>query len=84
MGKKLTFNPISGEFDYIDKSIPQYDSDPSSPNQEDVWVRKSTTGTVDAQPGLLPIMLSPNAAGTTTYELSYRTKEDTTVRVEIS
>lgn len=72
MTLKILFNPLSGEFDYVDAtsigtfsgeitSIPQENSDPS-PSPEAVWVL--------------------NTAGV--YDFSYRTLEGTTVRFNLN
>lgn len=85
MKKKLVFNPLTGRFDLIGH-IPQLDSDPASPAQEDAWVLASISGGVGGgEPlGLLLALTTPATGGSSTYELSYRTKEGTTVRVTLS
>lgn len=68
--------------------IPEYDTDPVSPSPEDAWVLKSTGAGGDD--GGLPIglLLSLTYAGssppTTSYQFSYRTLENTTIRTTLS
>lgn len=79
-------NPISGNFDLVSK-IPQLNSDPSSPKSEDAWVLKTVAGggAGSGEPyGLLLSMTQPGAGASTTYQLSYRTQEATTVRALLS
>lgn len=70
-----------------DGTIPQYDSDPVSPNQHDVWVRRSTSGVGGGKllfiAGLMTPVTSVGAI-TNTYELSYRTEQATTKRVTLA
>lgn len=77
------YNPLEDDFDTIGK-IPQYDTDPASPQPEDAWILKSSTGSGISQFGLLPIMLSGNTGGSATYKLKYRTKELTTISVNLT
>lgn len=67
--------------------IPQLDSDPASPKQQDAWVLKTFTsggaGAGEAY-GLLLTLTQPGAGSGTTYEFKYRTKEDTTVSVSLT
>lgn len=86
MISKLEFNPVTAKLDLV-KSIPQLDSDPSSPNSEDLWVLKSVTGGgagVGEAYGLLLTLTQPGAGAATSYELSFRTLEGTTVRTALS
>lgn len=65
--------------------IPQLDSDPASPKQQDAWVLKASSGGTGA--GEAFGFLSYTKAGdgaSTTYTLKYRTKEDTTVSVALT
>lgn len=69
--------------------IPQYDNDPVSPNPEDAWMLKTSGGgsgggAVKAIMGGGFIASTPNTGGSTTYQLSYRTLENTTIRVTLS
>ncbi len=87
MIKKIAFNPLSGEFDLI-SNIPQLNADPSAPNSEDMWVLKtgggSGGGELKAFSGLSFPIISTNGGGAATYQLSFRTKEGTTVRTTLS
>jgi len=89
MIKKLIYNPITSNFDFI-SNIPQLDADPASPNAEDAWVLRSGGavsggGVIKGWIGLgsTPI-LSPGSGGASTYALKYRTQEGTTVGVALS
>jgi hypothetical protein len=66
-----------------DFTIPQLNSDPASPAAEDAWVRK-TAGTGGGEPIGMLLGLTYPGSGPTVYEFSYRTKEGTTVRVELA
>lgn len=84
---------MSTTYDYIldelrlKDTIPQVNSDPSAPVAEDAWVLKTTSGgsasAGDAM-GLLLALTYSGGGGATTYQLSYRTKENTTVRVSLT
>lgn len=66
--------------------IPQLDADPVAPAAEDAWVLK-TGGTPTGggeYTGFLMGITTPGTGGAATYELSYRTKESTTVRVPLT
>lgn len=83
------FNPLTTQLDYV-SSIPQLDTDPLSPNPEDAWVLRtggavSGGGTIKGWIGLgsTPI-LSVGSGGSSTYQLSYRTQQGTTVRASLS
>lgn len=70
-------------------AIPEYSSDPASPNPGDVWVLRSGSGgagggVIAAFGGLGFPILSIDSGGATTYELSYRTEAGTTVRTTLS
>lgn len=82
----VKFDSILGKLRQKDV-IPQMDADPSSPKQEDAWVLHTNTGGNDAGNPiglLLGLTYSELAGGTDTYELKYRTKEDTTVAVSLT
>lgn len=69
--------------------IPEYDTDPASPEAEDAWMLKtagggSGGGSIVAILGGGFMASSPNAGGGTVYQLSYRTLENTTIRVTLS
>lgn len=86
------FNPFTNNLDYdgtggFGTNIPQLDSDPASPTQETAWILRTFTGggagSGEAY-GLLLTLTQPGDGATTAYQLSYRTKEDTTVRVSLT
>lgn len=88
MIKKLTFNPLTSNFDYV-SAIPQVDTDPASPNAEDAWVLKTQSagvggGVIIAPLGLGFLALTPGAGSSSSYKFSYRTKEGSTKRVTLS
>ena len=87
MIKKIVFNPLSGQFDYV-STIPQFSTDPSSPNPEDAWVLRSGSGgaIADGTPIglLLALTYTDNEGADFTYQFSYRTKEGTTVRAALT
>ena len=74
------------EIGNIRSKILQYDSDPTSPSAEKAWVRRTVTsdGVVGEPRGLLLALTYTGQAATSTYELSYRTKESTTIRTVLS
>ncbi len=87
------FNPLLkkkldlvGDSNSATVTIPQYNSDPASPVEEEVWVLKTGgggSGSGEAY-GLLLALTQPGGGGAATYELSYRTIEGTTVRATLS
>lgn len=87
MIKKLTFNPFTGNFDFVN-TIPQLNTDPASPNAEDAWVKRTGSGSSipDGTPIglLLALTYTGNSGSSFTYAFAYRTKEGTTVRVALS
>ncbi len=88
MIKQLIPTPIGDEVQFL-SNIPQLNADPSSPNAEDLWVLKtgggsSGGGTLKAFIGLGFPILSTGSGGAATYELSFRTKEGTTIRTTLS
>ena len=70
--------------------IKQYDVDPTSPKKESAWVLKTAGagGSTEGMPMglLLALTYATTSAGggATTYEFSYRTKEGTTLRNNLS
>lgn len=65
------------------RTIQQVSSDPSSPYQQQAWVLKSTGGAGSGEAyGLLLALTQPG--GSTSYQFSYRTLQDTTVRSTLS
>lgn len=81
----VRFDPLLNKV-RIKDIIPQLDADPSSPKQQEAWVLRTYTpgeGAGEAI-GLLLALTTAGAGSTETYQLSYRTKEDTTVRVSLS
>lgn len=89
-----SFNVFTGNFDQdtgasgaVANQIQQLDADPASPSQEEAWVLKTTTGGNSAGNPiglLLSLTYSADTGGSDTYQLKYRTKEDTTVGVSLS
>ena len=71
-----------------DFAIPQLDADPVAPDPESAWVLKTVSGSGGG--GQLQVLfglgmpLTEPGATTVTYQLSYRTLENTTVRVTLS
>jgi hypothetical protein len=75
-------------------NIPQYDTDPTSPTAQDAWVLKSGTGSTVTGGGVLKGIIGlstyyisagvSSGGAATTYQFSYRTKEGTTIRVQLS
>ena len=72
-------------------SIPELTSDPSSPAVQSAWVLKSGGGggTIAAGTPLglllaLTYALDSSGGGPATYQFSYRTIENTTIRVSMS
>jgi len=86
---QLTFNPITSKLDEIGV-IPEYSVDPASPNPGDAWVLKTQSGSgVSGGGKALGLLLSlthPGSGGsiTLTYKFSYRTNENSTVRVALT
>ena len=88
------FNPFTSTFDIDNDSggtstpqIPQYDTDPVSPSPEDVWVRRSGSSTGGGELKYifgLGMPITSSGTGSFVYELSYRTAEGTTKRVELT
>lgn len=68
-------------------SIPELTSDPTSPTAQSAWVLKTAGGGgagVGEAYGLLLSLTQPGSGAGTTYQLSYRTLESTTIRVTMS
>ena len=81
---KQVFNPLTGQFDEVTTPgyIPEYDTDPATPVSQNAWVlRTHTPGTGGSPIGLLLPLTTPGAF---TFQLSYRTVNNTTVRVALS
>lgn len=78
----------SGSSSEVINYIPQYDSDPASPQAQDAWVLRTVSG--GAGGGKLQLLfglgfpVTTTGAQTSTYQLSYRTIEGTTKRVTLS
>jgi hypothetical protein len=91
MAKKLIYNPLSGEFDYVaaggggtgNVSIPQYDNDPVSPADEEAWVRHAGPLAAGSPIGLLLALTNANAVPDR-YYLSYKTIGGPIKRTEIT
>lgn len=81
----VIYDPILNKLRKKD-AIPQLDADPASPKAEDAWVLKTSTGGgAEGEPiGLLLALTYSGSADASTYTLSYRTKESTTVRVALT
>lgn len=64
-------------------AIPQYNTDPVAPAAEDAWVLRTETGGIDdgVPIGLLLGLTYTGNTGSSSYQLSYRTQEATTIRV---
>jgi hypothetical protein len=67
-------------------SIPELSSDPVAPTQESAWVLKSSTGgTRRFNTSLLPLgLVLANSGGSTSYQLSYFTKESSIKRITLT
>jgi hypothetical protein len=82
------FNALTGEFDLVggNATIPEYTADPASPTPGQTWVRRTggTTGGIIKAfiGGAFPV--STVDGGSATYELSFRTQANTTVRTTLS
>jgi hypothetical protein len=59
-------------------SVPQYATDPVSPSPGDMWILATGDGTP------MGLLLAITHGTHTKYQLSYRTGESTTIRVELS
>jgi predicted alpha/beta-hydrolase family hydrolase len=70
--------------------IRQFDIDPASPKQESAWVLRTAGagGSTEGMPmGLLLALtyaVTTVGGGATTYQFSYRTKQNTTLRTTLS
>ena len=68
-------------------NIPEYDADPSSPANGDVWVLRTTTGGglgAGTVMGLLAGITNPGAGASATFQLSYKTISNGTKRVSLT
>lgn len=70
-------------------SIPEYGTDPASPQPGETWVLRSGGGgagggEIKAFMGLGFPLLTVGAGGPLTYQLSYQTEAGTTVRTALS
>ena len=66
-------------------SIPELSSDPVSPSAQQAWVLKSGGLVGGGDPiGLLLALTYPGAGSITTYQFSYRTLENTTIRATLA
>ena len=83
----VKFNPLSNNFDFVNKtSIPEYENaDKTSAIAGDVWVKRTVAldGDTGVPRGLL-LALTYTGDGISTYQLSYRTVENTTIRVDLT
>lgn len=69
--------------------IPEYSSDPSSPNAQQAWVLRSGSGGTGGGKltfvgGFGAMMTKHNTGTTFTYQFSYMTLEGTTKRVSLT
>ena len=66
--------------------IPQYSTDPVSPKPNSSWILKTFVGGAGSGTpiGLLLALTSAGSGGSTTYQLSYRDTEGTTIRSTLS
>lgn len=88
----LKFNPLSGQFDLVGAGgtgavvIPEYTADPPSPSPGDTWVLKTSTFSPQAlSHTLLQIGLTaPGGSVVFSYQLKYRTLNNTTVAVALT
>ena len=86
---KFNFNPLTGQFDEVTTPgyIPEYKTHPSSPPLETAWVLATASGggAGGGSPiGLLLSLTTPGNTTTYTYQLSYQTAENTTIRTALS
>lgn len=89
---KQRVNPETSNFDLLggtttlDVTIPQLTADPSNPSQESAWVlRSGAGGSGGGKPiGLLLSLTTTGSGSGFTYQFSYRTKQDTTLRATLS
>lgn len=80
----IRFDALLGKVRFRDRIL-QLPTDPSNPVSQDAWVLQQGGGGGEGSPiGLLLSLTNATTAGAETYELSYRTKEGTTKRVELT
>lgn len=81
----VKFDPILGKLRAKD-IIPQLDSDPASPGQQEAWVLRTVVAGEGAgiPYGLLLTLTQPGAGAETSYAFKYRTKQNTTVSVALT
>lgn len=82
----VRFDPLLGKLRMKDV-IPQLDSDPASPKQQEAWVLKTVVGGgagAGEAYGLLLSLTQPGDGADITYALKYRTKDNTTVSVALT
>lgn len=68
-------------------NIPQYDADPSSPSDGDVWVLRTTSGGgvgAGSAYGMLAAITQAGSTASTTYQLSFKTIANGTKRVSLT
>ncbi len=80
------FNPIESEFDLVgtDGYIPELTSDPVSPTPETAWVLRSGGFVGGGVPVGLLLGITTAGSGSFSYELRYRTLENSTIGVVLS
>lgn len=84
----VTLNPLPSPLQ-LTFFVPELSVDPASPNAQDMWVLKQGGGGVGGGKlraffGLGWPYLTVGSGGATTYKLSYRTQEGTTIRATMS
>lgn len=76
---RQTLQVSSGSATFQNLKIPEYTSDPSV-TSGDIWVLRSDAGGTDGIPLGMLLAITQTVGATSSYQLSYRTSEGTTVR----
>lgn len=77
---KVKYDPILDQ--ERTRDIPQYTSDPASPQSEEAWVLRTIGGGGGTPLGLT--LVFTEAGSGSTYKFKYRTREGSTVSVDLS